>query len=380
MSRNTILVSGGAGFIGSHLARRLVALGYSVRVLDSLAVQVHGADPQDIGWLTGGGIEFLRGSVTCRADWEAAVQGVEQIVHLAAETGTGQSMYEVEKYCATNTLGTALMIDVLCTLRERTVKRVLLASSRSVYGEGSYCCNQCGNSRLNPAARSLSQLREGIWEPSCPVCARALVAVPTAERDPLSPASIYAATKYSQEDLVRIGCGSIGLGFAIFRLQNVYGEGQSLKNPYTGILSIFSTRIRRDLELPIFEDGLESRDFVHVDDVVDAFILGIETQSQLNAVINVGTGQATSILSLAKELAHALGRNPRIVVTGQYRVGDIRHNFADLTAARHLLGYSPKVTLAHGLVKFAAWVGSQPIPVDGLERANQELQQRKLMG
>ena len=380
MKNGKILVTGGAGFIGSRLTRRLITEGYSVRVLDSLSPQVHGTVPQDLDWLLETGVEFIRGSVTTRTDWLVALQGVNQVVHLAAETGTGQSMYEVEKYYSTNSMGTALLLDVLGMMPEREVKRVFLASSRSVYGEGTYCCHHCGVDRLNPGARSKVQLLRHHWEPKCPSCGKELLAVATAETDAVRPASIYAATKYAQEDLVRIGCDSMGIGYTIFRLQNVYGEGQSLKNPYTGILSIFSTRIRRRLEVPIFEDGLESRDFVHVDDVVEALVRGLGSKKPVNDVLNVCSGIATSVRSLAVELSQALGCEPRVVVTGQFRIGDIRHNFADITRIKNLLGFRPKVDLKEGLRRFTAWVASQPLPKDRLDQANRELTERKLMG
>jgi dTDP-L-rhamnose 4-epimerase len=379
VSNRSILVSGGAGFIGSKLVKRLVSLGHTVRVLDSLTQQVHGAEPEGLEWLNSPGINFHRGTVTSRSDWKDALEGVDQVVHLAAETGTGQSMYEAEKYCATNSLGTALLIDVLCNTRGHRVKRVLLASSRSVYGEGCYSCAHCGIDRISPDSRSAAQLQLAQWEPLCPRCSRTLIAVPTSEGDAIKPASIYAATKYSQEDLIRVGCGSLGIDFGIFRLQNVYGEGQSLKNPYTGILSIFSTRIRRGLDLPIFEDGDESRDFVHVDDVVRAFVLALDAADPLGDVFNVGTGRATSVGVLARELARALNSEERSVVTGQFRLGDIRHNYADVRRIRERLGFEAVVALREGIERFAQWVLTQPLQEDRLEHANRELRQRGLM-
>lgn len=380
MNRGKVLVTGGAGFIGTHLCRRLMAAGFPLRILDSLSPQIHGAVPQDLSWIVETGVEFIRGSVTSRADWVKALAGVEHVVHLAAETGTGQSMYEVERYSSVNLMGTALLVDVLGDLPNRTVKRVVLASSRAVYGEGTYRCDRCGIARLNPGARGAAQLRLQQWQPKCPQCNSELVAQPTAESDPVRPASIYAATKYGQEDLVRIGCESLGLGYATYRFQNVYGEGQSLKNPYTGILSIFSTRIRRGLDLPIFEDGAETRDFVHVDDVVEAVTRGLTSNAPANDVFNVGSGNATSIRALAEELSRAFGREPRVVITGQFRVGDIRHNCADMTKIKRVLGFSPSISLTEGLRRFAAWVETQPLPVDRLEDANRELRTRNLMG
>ncbi|MBS7562446.1 NAD-dependent epimerase/dehydratase family protein [Pseudomonas sp. RC4D1] len=373
-----VLVTGGAGFIGSHLIPKLIASGYQVRVLDSLSPQIHGVIPRDLDWLSGEGIEFLRGDVTRRSDWEEALQVVDAVVHLAAETGTGQSMYQVARYNEVNSQGTALMFDVLGKMDAHQVKRVVLSSSRSIYGEGAYVHPQTG-ARVYPAARTGEQLQKQQWEPVCPDTGAALQMVATHETDLISPASIYAATKYAQEDLVRIGCQSMGIGYAMLRLQNVYGERQSLNNPYTGILSIFSTKIRRNSELPLFEDGEESRDFIHVEDVTDALLAAVAVENAPNTTINVGSGIATSVRNVAEELSCAFGKTPNLTVTGQFRIGDIRHNFADISRLEKLLGLKPKVSLTQGLQRFAQWVSSQPLPEDQLERANQELRDRKLM-
>jgi dTDP-L-rhamnose 4-epimerase len=380
-----VLITGGAGFIGSHLSRLLLSHGLQVRILDPLSAQIHGPVPSGLDWLTMQGIEFIRGSVTVREDVERALAGADHLVHLAAETGTGQSMYQVARYNEINTQGTALIFDVLANAKERSLKRVVLASSRSVYGEGAYectigCCDASGSRRHYPSARLPDQLTRHAWEPACVQCGRPLRSVPTREDDGIRPSSIYAATKYAQEDLVRIGCGSLGLGHAILRLQNVYGEGQSLKNPYTGILSIFSTRVRRGLQLTAFEDGLESRDFVHVSDVAQSIFLALTTPECANTVINVGSGVATSVLDVAAGLSEALGRNPDIRVTGEYRVGDIRHNVADVTRLRKVLGHTPQISLKDGLRRFCDWVLTQPLPEDQLDHANAELKARRLMG
>ncbi len=379
---NTVLVIGGAGFIGSHLAPLLVKSGYRVRILDVISVQVHGVVPHGLKWLESSGIEFVRGSVTDRRMLEASLEGVEHVVHLAAETGTGQSMYEVARYNEVNSQGTAVLLDLLANRRDLGVRRIVLASSRSVYGEGAYTCPACGDAmgRMFPGARPTAQLVAHRWEPLCPCCGGTLTAVPTREDDPVRPASIYAATKYAQEDLVRVACEALGIGYAILRLQNVYGEGQSLKNPYTGILSVFSTRIRRGQDLPIFEDGLESRDFVHVADVVQAMFLALTTAQSANTVINVGSGVPTSVLEVASLLSEALGHAPNIRVTGEYRIGDIRHNVADVTRLREILRHEPQISLERGLRRFCDWVLTQPLPEDLLGRANAELKARNLMG
>lgn len=377
-----VLITGGAGFIGAHLSECLVENGFSVRILDTLSPQIHGAVPVGLDWLNGANIDFLRGSITERRDIEAALDGVTHIVHLAAETGTGQSMYEIARYNHVNSQGTALLFDVLANSSSHGVKRIVLASSRSVYGEGAYTCEYCGSAgeRVFPGARTAEQLSKHQWEPLCPSCQSPLKMAATRETDQVRPASIYAATKYAQEDLVRVACESQGLGYAILRFQNVYGEGQSLKNPYTGILSIFSTRVRRGLELTAFEDGLETRDFVHVEDIAEAIHRCLTIQKPLNDVINVGSGIATSVLEIAEKLTLALGFKPNIRVTGDYRVGDIRHNFADIERLKSLLGYTPRVSLDEGLRRFAEWVLTQPLPEDLLGKANAELRARKLMG
>ncbi len=378
----TILVTGGAGFIGSHLVPALAAAGHPVRVLDTLAPQIHGAVPAGLDWLTETpGVEFRRGSVADRAGLCDALQGVTAVIHLAAETGTGQSMYEIARYTHENVQGTAVLMDILARESGLTVERVLVASSRSVYGEGAYLREDAPDGpRITPEARTAEALRARRWEPVCPDTGAPLIAVPTRETDRSAPSSIYAATKLAQEDLLRITCDSLGLGHTILRLQNVYGEGQSLQNPYTGILSIFSTRVRRGLDLPIFEDGAESRDFVHVSDVAAAFRAALTRPEPANTVINVGSGQKTSVLEVASALSRAFGSEPDLRITGEYRLGDIRHNYADTTRLTDILDCAPKVSLQEGLNRFAAWVGRQPLPEDRLEAANAELKSRNMMG
>lgn len=377
-SLKMVLVTGGAGFIGSHLVPKLLASGMRVRILDPLTTQVHGLLPTNLDWLMQPGIEFVRGSVTNRDDWERALLDVDCIVHLAAETGTGQSMYQVSRYNEVNSQGTALMFDVLGKGPTGKVKRIILSSSRSVYGEGAYI-DPSNNERVSPLSRSGDALSRGEWEPVSTITKSKLTLVATKETDPIVPSSIYAATKYAQEDLVRIGCDSMGIDYAIFRLQNVYGERQSLNNPYTGILSIFSTKIRRNSELPLFEDGNESRDFVHVDDVTDALLAGLLSVQPVNTIINVGSGRASTVREVAEELSRVFGKEPNIVVTGEFRIGDIRHNYADISRLENILGLTPKVSLQDGLRRFAKWVMLQPIPEDRLAQANQELRDRKLM-
>lgn len=373
-----VLVTGGAGFIGTHLSRKLLAAGLRVRILDNLSPQIHGPDAQT-RYDPPAGAEFMLGDVTSRHDVERAIEGASTIVHLAAETGTGQSMYEIDRYYRVNVQGTALMFDVLANRDVRSLTNVVLASSRSVYGEGAYRCASC-DTRCFPAPRQQAQLVRHDWEPRCATCGGTLEPLPTREDDKMQPASIYAATKLAQEELVRVASAAQGMTHTILRFQNVYGEGQSLANPYTGILSIFSTRIRLGLSLPVFEDGLETRDFVHVDDVTEAVLASVLNPSAAGVTANVGSGKATTILEVAALLARIMNSNQAPHVTGEYRVGDIRHNFADLDRLQANFCLKPRITLEEGLQRFARWVGTQPIPEDQLDRAQEELRQRKLAG
>lgn len=376
-----VLITGGAGFIGGYLSRFLIRCGLRVRILDCLSQQVHGVLPRGLEWLDDKNIQFIRGTINDRQTVQAAITDVKYVVHLAAETGTGQSMYEISRYNSVNTQGTALLLDCLVNGNYKSVKRFVLASSRSVYGEGAYFCDTCADNlgRISPHSRSEMDLLNGNWEPRCSVCSNQLRPIPTREDDPVMPASIYAATKLAQEDLVRIACNSIGIEYAILRFQNVYGEGQSLKNPYTGILSIFSNRIRRRLEIPIFEDGCESRDFVHVEDVVQSITACINLKHGPNQVVNVGSGAQTTVIEVASQLMNALNIKVPLKITSEFRIGDIRHNCADISKLKSVLGVVPKIALKDGLARFVTWVASQPEFDDGLEKANSELKRKNLM-
>jgi dTDP-L-rhamnose 4-epimerase len=289
-------------------------------------------------------------------------------------------MYRIGDYTSTNVLGTALLLDVLANDHHRVTK-LLLASSRSVYGEGTYRCAGCG--LVYPPIRSLDSLQAGQWEPLCPGCCGPIHPVATPETARTSPASVYAATKLAQEDLVRIAANALGIPFQIFRLQNVYGEGQSLNNPYTGILSIFSNRIRQGKVIALFEDGQESRDFVHVSDVSEAMALGLESDGGDGLTMNVGSGVQVTVDTVARNLQRQFAESSTVLVSGQYRLGDIRHNFADISVIGQALRFSPNVPLEEGIARFVRWVRTQPIPEDGpedgLERANRELIERGLM-
>jgi dTDP-L-rhamnose 4-epimerase len=378
-----VLITGGLGFIGLALARTLVRRGMTVRLLDNLSPQIHGVDPRpQLGaQLEKQHVEVMLGDVCHRQDWMLALRDVVSVVHLAAETGTGQSMYRIGDYTSTNVLGTALLLDVLANDRHG-VKKLVLASSRSVYGEGAYQCAHCG--LVYPPMRGLESLQASQWEPLCPHCLGSIHPVATPETARTSPGSIYAATKLAQEDLVRIAANALGIPFLIFRLQNVYGEGQSLNNPYTGILSIFSNRIRQGKEILLFEDGQESRDFVHVSDVSEAIALGLTSEGGDGWTMNIGSGVQVSVETIARSLKRQFhDSSAPVAVSGQYRLGDIRHNYADMSAIGQRLAFSPKVPLEEGIARFVRWVKTQPIVQngveDGLDRANRELIERGLM-
>jgi dTDP-L-rhamnose 4-epimerase len=378
-----VLITGGLGFIGLTLARTLVRRGMTVRLLDNLSPQIHGVDsPPELGAvLEEHHVEVVRGDVCQRRDWVSALRDVGSVVHLAAETGTGQSMYRIGDYTSTNVLGTALLLDVLANDRHEVTKLVL-ASSRAVYGEGAYQCADCG--LVYPTMRSPGNLEAGKWEPLCPCCCGPVDPVATPEAAKTNPASVYAATKLAQEDLVRIAANALGIPFLIFRLQNVYGEGQSLHNPYTGILSIFSNRIRQGKEIVLFEDGQESRDFVHVSDVAEVIAISLTSDGGDGFTMNVGSGAQVSVETIARSLKRQFNDSSApVVVSGQYRLGDIRHNYADISAIGQYLAFSPKVSLEEGIAGFVRWVKTQPIArngaEDGLDRANRELIERGLM-
>lgn len=373
-----VLISGGAGFIGSNLALKLLDKGYGVKVLDNLNPQIHGADPgQSYTYnLIKDKVDFLKGNVNNQLDWENALQDIDVVVHLAAETGTGQSMYEVQKYVSSNIGGTALLLQVL-SKKDHPIKKLIVASSRAIYGEGKYECSEHGI--VYPVARIEADMSQGDFEAKCPICHQTVDLLPTDEASELHPTSVYGFTKQAQEQLCRLVGGSIGLPVVAYRFQNVYGPGQSLKNPYTGILSIFSTRIKNKGDLNIFEDGLESRDFVYIDDITDAIVLGLEQESANNKTFNVGSGEKTDVLTVANTLKAKYNATIKIEVTGNYRLGDIRHNLADLTLIKAQLGYEPKVNFKEGISRFVDWVEHQVVEPDNFEDSIKELKQKGLM-
>lgn len=379
MAIKKILVTGGAGFIGSNLSLKLLSKGYEVTVLDNLSKQIHGENPDKTSPLYNSiknKVHFIEGSVTNREDWLKAIDSVNCIVHLAAETGTGQSMYEIEKYVGVNIGGTALMLDIL-TNTNHAVEKVIVAESRAIYGEGRYYSKEL-NQFVYPTERSEAAMRAGDFEVKYKGCTSPLELVGTTEDSMIHPTSVYGITKQVQGQLVHLVCPSIGIASVSYRYQNVYGPGQSLSNPYTGLLSIFSTRIKNGNGINIFEDGKETRDFVYIDDVVDATILGIEKEEANGHVFNVGTGVATDVLTVAKTLIEKYGIDVPITVSGNFRLGDIRHNYADITAARTILGFEPKWSFSEGIGEFTRWVNEQEVQEDNYEASIEEMKKKGL--
>ncbi|MHC8947787.1 NAD-dependent epimerase/dehydratase family protein [Sphingobacterium hungaricum] len=372
-----ILITGGAGFIGSNLALKLLERGYSVTVLDNLSPQIHGENPEKTSSLfisIKDKVRFIRGSVTNKSDWEKALEGQHVVVHYAAETGTGQSMYEIKKYVDTNINGTAILLDLLVN-KQHEIRKVVVASSRSIYGEGKYLSKELGV--VYPPHRGEIDMEEGKFEVSFPGSSE-LTLVGTDESSKIHPSSVYGITKQNQEQMILTVCPTVNIAAVALRYQNVYGPGQSLKNPYTGILSIFSTQIKNGNGINIFEDGKESRDFVFIDDVVDATILSIENDEANNDVFNVGTGVATDVLTVASSLIKNYGMEVPITISGNYRLGDIRHNYADLSKIKNKLSFEPLVGFQQGLKKFTDWVNTQSVQEDNYQKSIQEMKDKGL--
>lgn len=371
-----ILITGGAGFIGSRLANRLLEKGYEMVVLDNLSKQIHGETPEtsELYLAIKDKVEFIKGDVRNLQDWEKSIQGCDAVVHLAAETGTGQSMYEVSKYVDVNINATSLFLDYLVN-QKHTIKKVVVASSRAVYGEGSYI--DSNGSIVYPEARLESDMDKGIFEPQ--KNGKSLQVVATKESAPFKPQSVYGITKQVQEQLVLNVCSSINIPAVALRFQNVYGPGQSLKNPYTGILSIFSTLIHNQNPINIFEDGLESRDFVYIDDVVSSIVLSLESDKANGKSYNVGTGVATNVIEVADALQDLYGKMVPTQVTGNYRKGDIRHNFADMSSIKRDLNFEAKIDFKNGLKHFTDWVSNQVIEESQYEKSIEEMKAKGIM-
>lgn len=372
MSTYNILVTGGAGFIGSHLVDALVERGHHVRILDSLVQQVHrGEKPAHLN----PNAEFIQGDVADPDAIGRALAGIEVIYHEAAEVGVGQSMYEMQRYVGGNSLATSALLEAVAKKRGE-IKKLMVASSMSIYGEGAYSCSTCGVQ--HPYLRPDAQLERREWEMLCPHCAKPMQPHPTNEDKPLFPTSVYAITKQDQEQLCLVVGRAYGIPTVALRYFNVYGTRQALSNPYTGVCAIFSSRLLNDQRPVIFEDGNQSRDFVHVSDIVQANLLALESDRANYQAINVGTGVPTSVQKAARLLAAGLGKDLPSEIVGKFRAGDIRHCVGDISRARDLLGYAPKVTLEQGIPELLGWVREQKA-ADSVAKATSELEAHALV-
>ena len=374
--KEKILITGGAGFIGSHLALHLLELGKEIVVLDNLSPQIHGnPDDSPLYQSIKDKVEFINGDVRNYEDWEKALENVQKVVHLAAETGTGQSMYEIQKYIDVNCGGTGILLDFLANQKHQ-VRKVVIASSRAVYGEGKYSCSIHGV--VFPESRNDEDMAKGEFQPKCPECNADLQMLPTTEDSKIHPASVYGITKQFQEQSVLNVCDALGIDAIALRYQNVYGPGQSLKNPYTGILSIFSTQMLNGNPVTIFEDGKESRDFVYIDDVVRITAMALDDGRVGEKCYNVGSGKATSVLTVAEKLKSIYNSDVEIKISGNYRIGDIRHNIACVDQLKNDFKISQLVSFEEGITHFGNWVKQQEIQTDLSEQSMIELREKGL--
>jgi dTDP-L-rhamnose 4-epimerase len=369
-----VLVTGGLGFIGSHVVDLLVEKGYHVKILDNLEPQVHGNNGELPRYRNKDAV-LLRGDAREHADLIEALDDVDAVIHLAAAVGVGQSMYEIEKYVASNTHATANLLDLV--VNRKPIKKLIVASSMSIYGEGKYICKTCDV--VAPNLRGEKRLSKQEWELLCPTCGKRIRPVPTSEDKPLMPTSIYAQTKRHQEEMCLLIGKTYGIPSVALRFFNVYGPRQSLRNPYTGVAAIFISRLLNGNPPYVFEDGNQTRDFVHVEDLAQGVLLALERNAANYEAVNIGTGKASSINMIANLLIDASGLTIRPHVPGRYRKGDIRHCYADIAKARRLLGYEPKVNLRNGLGLLYDWAKENKLgSVDSFDTALKELEHRKL--
>ena len=348
-----VLITGGAGFIGSHLGDLLIEKGYQVRALDNLDPQVHGPNARRPDYLAPE-IELLEGDVRNHSDVQRALEGCGMLVHFAAAVGVGQSMYRIEHYTSVNTLGSAVVLEEAVKKRP-SLSKMLVASSMSIYGEGLYKCPDCGS--FAPRLRSSEQLSLHKWEVCCPECGEKAEPLPVPESKPLYPTSIYATNKRSQEEMFLTTGGAYEIPAVAMRFFNVYGTRQALSNPYTGVGAIFASRLLNGNPPVIFEDGLQSRDFIHVKDIARACLMALESPASAGRVLNAGTGKPTSILEIGKAIARELGKpSDNFVIKNQFRAGDIRHCFADISRAKAILGFSAEIEFVSGVSDLCNWV------------------------
>jgi dTDP-L-rhamnose 4-epimerase len=366
MSGKRVLVTGGAGFVGSHTVDALLREGHSVRVFDNLDPQVH---PDGVPSYLAKDVEFMSADIRNIEAIIRAVRDVEVIYHLAATVGVGQSMYEIARYMEVNTQGTANLLQALldCKL---TCEKLIVASSMSIYGEGQYQCTEQGG--VAPPPRPMQQLREKDWEVRCPQCGAALNPLPTSEGKPLQYTSYYALSKKDQEEMVLLFGRTYGTPVVALRYFNIYGTRQALSNPYTGVAAIFGSRLLNNRAPMIFEDGKQMRDFVSVHDVVQANLLAMKSEKANGEALNIGSGQPITIQEVASILNEELGKNLPLEITGKYRAGDIRHCYADISRAREVLGYAPKLGFRDGAAELVSWLRSQTA-VDRVSEASKQL-------
>lgn len=348
-----LLITGGAGFIGKHLCRKLhVDKSFKISVVDNFLNQVHDKDSKQSFIDEFPKIRLIDSDVLDTKNYLKELLDADVLIHLASETGTGQSMYEVSRYFSTNVQATAKIIESIVN-NEHNLKKIILSSSRSIYGEGAYFCRDHGV--VFPDQRSLDDLKEGRYELFCPDCSKTIDPIPTEESAPSKFISFYANTKGVQEDSLMLLCKNYEIDFFGLRFQNVFGPGQSLANPYTGILAIFTNLARDNKPISIFEDGKESRDFVYIDDVVESLYKSILFREPFIGQINIGTGNQTTVLDIAKTIKDILNSRSKIKITGQFRVGDIRHNFANIESMKKILGVHPKTDFRTGIQHFLKW-------------------------
>lgn len=366
-----ILVSGGAGFIGSFLTEALIKEGHDVRMLDNLEEQVHhGKKPAYLPKAA----EFMEGDIRDRATWQKALKNIDAVIHCASAVGVGQSQYEIGKYTDVNAVGTANLLDVLAN-EKHAVKQILVPTSMTAYGEGVYACAKHGDVR--PGIRPVAQLEQKRWEPVCPQCGTELKARPTPENALKFPASVYAITKNVQEELIFSFGRTYGIKTAALRLFNVYGPRQSLSNPYTGVTAIFLSRLKNGEQPVVYEDGLQTRDFISVHDVVRAFAMALKTEKVDGHVFNIGSGTPTTIVDIATTLAKLTGIDIEPKVTGEFRKNDIRHCFADNRLAAEILGWKPTVSFEQGMKELVDW-GKNEKAEDNFKQAEKILISKKI--
>jgi len=367
-----ILVTGGAGFIGSHLVDRLIQIGHKVRIVDNLEAQVHSARPDYLNPEA----EFIEADILNPSAMAKALKNIDVVFHQAAVVGVGQSMYQIRKYTDVNCSGTAQILDTIVN-GNYEIEKLIVASSMSIYGEGAYSCGHCG--QVYPKTRTETQLKSGMWEILCPNCGCTVKSLPTDEEKTLQPTSVYAVSKRDQEEMCLSVASAYKLPMVALRYFNTYGPRQSLANPYTGVAAIFLSRIKNGNPPLIFEDGNQMRDFVSVHDIVQANILAMEKQEADYQTFNVGSGHPVTIKQIADILLNIYKSDLHPEILGKYRAGDIRHCYGDISKISKLLGFSPNISLNHGMIELAKWSESVKAEDKSVE-AQAELEKRKLFG